>query len=86
MKPKNDDTAGQLKQIGLKVDETGEFLESVAFALANQYKLIADRMPGLDEEERDVLRLTAQKALNGVEKHKVARKLFRDSIETFSKN
>jgi hypothetical protein len=86
MTPTNEQLAGHLKQIANRLDDTGEFLESVAFALANQFKLIAARMPGLEPNERDGLQSAAQQALNGVMKHKASRKLLKDAIQIFSNN
>lgn len=86
MTPTNEQLAEHLKQVARRLDDTGEFLESVAFALANQFKLIATRMPGLDPSEREVLKASAQQALNGVEKHKASRKILKDAIEIFSRN
>jgi hypothetical protein len=86
MTPKNNQIIEQVKQINLRLDDTGQFLENVAFALAMQYKFIADRMPGLSESERDLLKGLARQAQDGVEKHKAARKLFQDSLSRFSQN
>ena len=86
MTPTNEQLVEHLQQIARKLDDSGEFLESVAFALANQFKLIASRMPGLDPAEREVLKASAQQALTGVEKHKASRKILKDAIEILSRN
>jgi hypothetical protein len=86
MTPTNQQLSEHLKQLGNKLDETGEFLESVAFALANQYKLIADKLPELSNAERDALRLLAQQALDGVKKHTLQRRLLRDLLHIASQN
>lgn len=84
--PSNQKLMECLKQIANKLDGTGEFIESVAFALANQYKFIAARMPGLEDSERAVLTSLAQQALDGVTKHKETRRLLRDAVQQFSRN
>ncbi len=86
MNPTNQQVIDQLKILSDRIDETGEFLESVAFALANQYKLMASRVESFSPEERDLLTSSAQVCLDGVEKQKLLRKKFRDVSASFSKN
>lgn len=86
MTPTNEQLQEHLMQLGSKLDDTGEFLESVAFALAKQYELIAGRMPELLPEERVVLRSCAQQVLESVKKHTMSRKLLRDALHNLSKN
>lgn len=81
----NQQTFEQVQEIGKHLVEIEGFLHAVAFAQANQYKLIAKRMSGLTATEREILTTSAQKCLNDLEKLSLLRKQFAKEVEVFSK-
>lgn len=60
------------------------FLHTVAEVQAQQYKLIAARVPDFTPEEDAVLRAAAQQCLERLKKLSLDRKQFQQDVESFS--
>jgi len=84
MTPTNAQIAEHLKKIGSRLVEMEGFLLAVAETQAQQYKLIAARVPDFTPEEDAALRHAAQRCLNGVGKLSLLSKQFAEDVATFS--
>jgi hypothetical protein len=83
--PTNQQIAEYLKRIGSHLVELEGFLHAVAGVQAQQYKLIASKVPDFTPEEDAVLRAAAQRCLSNLEKLSPLRKQFKQDVEIFSK-
>lgn len=85
MNPTNEQIAEHLNQVGNQLVQLESFLLSVAFAQAQQYKLMASKIPSFTAEEDAVLRAAAQAGLDSCNRHKLLSIRFRKMVEDFSR-
>jgi len=86
MSPTNEQIAEQVRKIGKHLAEMEGYLLSVAFAQAQQYKLIASRAPGFSPEEDALLRSAAQQCLEGCNQLSALRKQFQSDVDAFAQH
>ena len=85
MTPTNEQIAEHLKKIGNHLVEIESHLLEVAYAQAQQYKLIASKVPSFTAEEDAVLRAAAQVCLDNGSRRKAVSMKFRQMVDDFSR-